>query len=107
MEIRLYESWQDENMDTDCCECNTVPGLFVMDFGNYKTTVCENCIDDLIHKLEECKKFKICGYCNHRKRLGFSFKCSCGKSKNWNQEACYYEKACEYFKREGEDNGNN
>ena len=103
MEIRLYESWQDENMNRDCCVCDIEPGTFVIDFGNYKTMICEKCVDRFIDELQKCKKTKICGSCKYRKQLGFGFKCSCSESKNFNDYANYTDKGCDHFTHIGED----
>ena len=103
MKIRLYESWQDENMNRDCCVCDIEPGLFVIDFGNYKTMICEKCVDRFIDKLQKCKKTKICGHCKYRKPSVLGYKCSCGKSNVFNCYVNYGVKGCGYFESKGED----
>lgn len=102
MKIRVYEEWQDENMNSDCCVCNDEPGIFVIDFGNYKTTLCEKCIDRFIDELQKCKKVKICGHCKYRNEPEFGFKCTCEKTNMFNYHVAYTDYACKHFEREGD-----
>lgn len=99
MEIRLYEEWCDENINTDCCVCGDSTQAFVIDFKNYKTTICDDCIQTLIDKLEDCKNMKVCRKCEYRVLKGFCFICSCETSKNFNECKSFNDVGCDRFKR--------
>ena len=100
MEIRRYEEWCDEHMNTDCCVCGDSNCDFVLDFGNYKTTVCEECIDRLAKELLDCKKIKICRHCKYRgpfDSFRMACECLCEKSARFKEPVFYQDDGCKNF----------
>ena len=107
MVIRKYELWQDESINTDCCICGNDTRDLVLDFGNYKTTICEECLDNLIEQAENCKSVYSCRHCKYKERghyPGPIYKCTCEKSKIFNQDIGYYQLGCECFEKRKEMN---
>lgn len=105
LKIREYESWHDENINNECCVCYYDTKDFVLDFGNYKTTVCKGCLDQLIKKIEECKKINFCRDCKYRNTENYQysgFKCSCEKSARFTHCLDYYERGCDHFEEKGD-----
>lgn len=105
MDIRTYNYWSDDNINHDCCICDRYSKEFVLDFGNYKTTICKGCLEELINKAQKAQKTMFCRECKYRqvqKPYSEWFKCSCEKSKKYDCDADYLDVACECFEDKGE-----
>lgn len=69
IEIREY-NYKDENLDCDCCVCDRYTKDFVIDFGRYKTTVCEECLKFIVNKMRKSTEIKFCRDCKYAKWTG-------------------------------------
>ena len=69
IEFREYD-YRDEDLDCDCCVCDCGTKDFVIDFGRYKTTVCQECLKFIIEKIKKSKEVKFCRNCKHAKLTG-------------------------------------
>lgn len=100
MEIREFD-YTDENMINDCCICGGSTADYVIDFKNFKTTLCKECIDNFIQQLQQAKQQKFCRECSYKKRKGEDdfcwFICGCSKSKKFNWSVSANEWACNHF----------
>ena len=103
MKIREF-NYTDDNMDNDCCICDEQTADYVIDFNNFKVTLCKQCIDNFMQKLQQAKQQKFCRECSYRKRKGEGdfcwFVCNCPKSKEFDCPISTNKCACEYFKEE-------
>ena len=66
VQFREYD-YRDEDLDCECCVCDSETRDFVIDFGRYKTTVCQKCLDFITNQIEKSKKVKFCRDCKYAK----------------------------------------
>lgn len=65
MNIREHNNYDDHLNCVDCdIPINYVGGGVVVDVGNFRFGICENCIDDFIHNVNEIKD-KLLHQCRH------------------------------------------
>lgn len=100
MKIREF-NYTDENMINDCCICGEQTADYVIDFNNFKVTLCKYCIDKFIQELQQAKQQKFCRECSYKKRNGkddfYWFTCGCSESKEFGCSLLSNQWACKYF----------